>query len=381
MAVPLLDLAAQYASIQPQVEAAVLAVLREQAFILGPRVERFERAMASVVGTPHAVGVSSGTDALLLGLLAENVGPGDEVITTPFTFFATGSAIARTGARPVFVDIDPRTFNLDPSQVEAALGSRTRAIVPVHLFGRMTAMAELGPLARSRGLAIIEDAAQAIGASSAEGAAGSVGDYGCFSFFPSKNLGGAGDGGLVTCKSDERAVRLRRLRVHGATRPHDHQELGGNFRLDALQAAVLEVKLGHLAKWTEARRQNAARYLRLFAQTGLCAPHGIAEPSEEHPLVLPEDSRGHAYNQFVVRAARRDELSRSLTESRIGHAVYYPRPVHLQPAFEHLGYRRGAFPVAERAADEVIALPVFPELTDAQAEEVVQRVVGFYAKR
>jgi dTDP-4-amino-4,6-dideoxygalactose transaminase len=381
MAVPLLDLAAQYASIQSEVEAAVLAVLREQAFILGPRVERFERAMASYLGVRHAVGVSSGTDALLISLLAENVGPGDEVITTPFSFFATAGAIARAGARPVFVDIEADSFNLDPVRVEAALTPRTRAILPVHLFGRMAELRAVVPLARERGISIIEDAAQAIGAKCEAGAAGTVGDYGCFSFFPSKNLGGAGDGGLVTCESDERAARLRRLRAHGAPRPHDHQELGGNFRLDALQAAVLDVKLGHLTKWTLGRRKNAERYRRLFTDAGLCSTARAASPSDTYPLVLPEDTPGHVYNQFVVRAARRDELLRFLTEARIGSAVYYPRPLHLQPALAELGYREGDFAVSERAASEVLALPVFPELSDEQAEEVVHRVASFYAAR
>jgi dTDP-4-amino-4,6-dideoxygalactose transaminase len=381
MAVPLLDLAAQYASIQSEVEAAVLAVLREQAFILGPRVERFERAVASYLGVRHTVGVSSGTDALFVSLLAEDVGPGDEVITTPFSFFATTGAIARAGARPVFVDIEPDSFGLDPERALAAVTARTRAILPVHLFGRVAALEAVVPLARERGIPIIEDAAQAIGATCAAGAAGTIGDYGCFSFFPSKNLGGAGDGGLVTCDSDERAARLRRLRVHGAPRPHDHQELGGNFRLDALQAAVLEVKLGHLVKWNLARRNNAARYRRLFTEAGLCAPTQAASPSEEYPVVLPEDALGHAYNQFVVRAARRDELQRFLTEARIGCAVYYPRPLHLQPALSGLGHREGDFPVSELAAREVLALPVYPELSDAQAEEVVHRVASFYAAR
>ncbi len=381
MPVPLLDLAAQFASIQSDVEAAVLGVLREQSFILGPRVERFERVIAQRLGAPHAVGVSSGTDALLLSLLAEGVGPGDEVITTPFSFFATAGAIARVGARPVFVDIEPHTFNMNPARVAGALGPRTRALLPVHLFGRMAPLEPLISLSRERGLVLIEDAAQAIGATSESGAAGCSGDYGCFSFFPSKNLGAVGDGGLVTCGTEARAARLRRLRAHGAPRPHDHQELGGNFRLDALQAAVLEVKLEKLAGWTEARRDNAARYRKLFTDAGLAHFTGAVPPSDACPIVLPEDTPGHVYNQFVVRVARRDQLARYLAEARIGCAVYYPKPLHLQPALAALGHRAGDFPESERAAGEVLALPIYPELNDAQAEEVVDTIRRFYSAK
>lgn len=379
MSVPFLDLAAQQAEIQAAVERAALEVLRAQSFILGPRVERFERAMALRIGAPYAVGVSSGSDALLMSLLAEGVGAGDEVVTSPFSFFATAGAIARVGARPVFADIEPESFNVAPAALSNALGPRTRAVIPVHLFGRMAEMEPVLSLARER-LSVIEDAAQAIGATSASGNAGAVGDYGCFSFFPSKNLGGAGDGGLVTCRDEARAERLRRMRVHGAPRPHQHEEVGGNFRLDALQAAILEVKLEKLDAWTAARRENAARYRRLFAEAGLARAESTG-PIAEAPLVLPRDVPGHAYNQFVVRARRRDELAAELRRRDVGHAVYYPRPLHLQPAFTHLGYGVGSFPEAERAAGEVLALPVYPGLGAAQAEEVVGAVADFYRAR
>ncbi len=378
MAVPLLDLAAQNQGIEEAIESAALEVLRAQSFILGPRVERFERAMAELVRVPHAVGMSSGSDALIASLMAEDIGVGDEVVTTPFSFFATVGAILRIGATPVFADIEPGSCNIDPLAVERAVGSRTRAILPVHLYGRMADVLPLCELARGCGAVLIEDAAQAIGASSDAGRAGAVGDYGCFSFFPSKNLGGAGDGGLVTCRDAASAERLKRLRAHGASRPHDHEELGGNFRLDALQAAILEVKLSRLAAWTEARRSNAARYRRLFDGADIRLSSDAAV-SAECPLMLPEDVPGHVFNQYVVRAHRRDELAAHLGRHGIGHAVYYPRPIHEQPALSRAGITPEHFPEAERAAREVLALPIFPGLTDAQAEEVVGRIAEFYA--
>lgn len=386
MAVPLLDLKAQHASVAEAVERALREVLAAQSFILGPVVERFERRVAEELGVPHAIGVSSGTDALLVSLLSEGVGPGDEVITTPFSFFATAGAILRAGARPVFVDIEPATYNLNPEGAPAAVSPRTRAVLPVHLFGCAADLEPLLVLAREKRLAIIEDAAQAFGtrvpATGGGGRrlpfAGALGTYGCFSFFPSKNLGGAGDGGLVVCADPERALRVRRLRVHGAVRPHLHEVLGGNFRLDALQAAVLEVKLPFAAEWVRARRRNAERYRQLFSQAGLTV-EGALFPSCEAPIVLPAAAEGHSYNQFVVRAFDREGLRRALEARGIGHAVYYPRPLHLQPCLAFLGYEPGAFPHAERAAAEVLALPIYPELAEAQQQEVVSVIADHYA--
>lgn len=379
MAVPFLDLEAEYRPLASAIEQAVRRVFEAQSFVLGPTVERFERSLATELRARHAVGVSSGTDALLVSLLAENIGAGDEVVTTPFTFFATAGSILRVGARPVFVDIEPGSFQMDATQVEGALSPRTRALLPVHLFGGAAPLERLTALAAQRGLTLIEDAAQALGTVvDGTAQAGTVGDYGCFSFFPSKNLGGAGDGGLVVCAREDRAERLRRLRAHGAPEPHRHDEVGGNFRLDALQAAVLEVKLPYLRAWIAARRRNAERYRRLFLDRGLVSS-GV--PSREGPLVLPEPQSGHSYNQFVVRAFDRDGLVRHLRSLGVGCAVYYPRPLHLQPALEFLGYRPGAFPEAERAAAEVLALPVFPALSETQAEEVADAVAAYYRPR
>lgn len=387
MAVPLLDLKAQHATLAEAVERALHEVLAAQSFILGPVVERFERRVAEELGVPYAIGVSSGTDALYVSLLAEGVGPGDEVVTTPFSFFATAGAILRTGARPIFVDIDPATYNLNPEGVPPLLSPRTRALLPVHLFGCAAHLEPLLELARDRRLALIEDAAQAFGTevSTAEDGqrvsfAGTLGTYGCFSFFPSKNLGGAGDGGLVVCADADRALRVRRLRVHGASQPHLHETLGGNFRLDALQAAILEVKLSFVAKWVRARRRKAERYRQLFSEAGLTA-RGVTFPSAEAPIALPAAVEGHSYNQFVVRAFDREGLRKTLTARGIGHAVYYPRPLHLQPSLAFLGYGPGAFPHAERAAAEVLALPIYPELDEAQQQEVVGVIADHYADR
>lgn len=388
MAVPLLDLKAQHASLAEAVERALREVCAAQSFILGPVVERFERRVAEELGVPHAIGVSSGTDALLVSMLSERIGAGDEVITTPFSFFATAGAILRAGARPVFVDIEPSTYNLNPEGVPQAVSPRTRAVLPVHLFGCAADLGPLSDLAREKKLAIIEDAAQAFGtgvpAASGDGRssafAGTLGTYGCFSFFPSKNLGGAGDGGLVVCADADRALRVRRLRVHGAPRPHLHEALGGNFRLDALQAAVLEVKLPFVTEWVQARRRKADRYRQLFWQAGL-AVEGARFPSAEAPIVLPAAVEGHSYNQFVVRAFDREGLRQELQTRSIGHAVYYPRPLHLQPCLAFLGYGPGAFPHAERAAAEVLALPIYPELAEAQQQEVVSVIADHYASR
>ena len=357
--VPLLDLKAQYAAIKAHVDAAIAEVFESQHFILGPKVEQCEKAIAAYSACSHAIGVSSGSDALLACLMAENIGPGDEVITTPYTFFATVGAISRLGAAAVFVDIDPATYNLDASQIASKVTDKTRAIIPVHLYGQMADMDAVMRVANDRGLVVIEDAAQAIGAENKGRRAGSIGHYGCLSFFPSKNLGAAGDAGMVVTNDAQRADKLRCLRAHGAKPKYHHRIVGGNFRLDAIQAAVISAKLPYLDDWTAARQRNAKRYDRLFAETGL-------------PIVLPTAvANRHIFNQYVVRVAARDELQAFLQKKGIGTEVYYPVPMHLQDCFAYLGYKAGEFPHSERAAEESLALPVYPELTDAQARYVV----------
>jgi dTDP-4-amino-4,6-dideoxygalactose transaminase len=369
--VPLLDLKAQYASIRKEILEVVHAVFESQYFILGPVVEECERRIADYCNCPHAVGVSSGTDALLVSLMAEGIGPGDEVITTPYTFFATAGSIARLGAKPVFVDIDPQTYNLDAQQLEGRITSKTKAIMPVHLYGQCAEMDPVLETAERHGLIVIEDAAQAIGSEYKGRRAGSMGHYGCFSFFPSKNLGGAGDGGIVTTGEDTRAQRLRVLRMHGSKPKYFHAMIGGNFRLDALQAAVVNVKLPHLDAWSAGRQANAARYRQMFAHAGLVEDGTVGLPYE-----LPYCR--HIYNQFVIRVARRDELRAHLRDRHVGTEVYYPVPLHLQKCFEYLGYREGDFPHCEAAARETLALPIYPELSDEQARHVVQRIAEFY---
>lgn len=368
VAVPLLDLKGQYRALKAELDEAVGRVVESQYFILGPEVAALEQEIAAYSGATHGIGMSSGTDALLAALMALEVGPGDEVVTSTFTFFATAGVIARLGARPVFVDIDPATFNLDPAAAASALGPRTRALIPVHLYGRMADMDALMAAAEARAVPVIEDAAQAIGASDAQGRrAGSIGQQGCFSFFPSKNLGGFGDGGMIVTSDTRVTERLRRLRMHGMEPKYYHAEVGGNFRLDALQAAVLRVKLPHLDGWSAARRRNADRYRELFA-----------EVAPQAPVVLPGDAPGHIYNQFVIRAERRDALQAFLKEQGIGTEIYYPVPLHLQECFADLGYRAGDLPHAEAAALEVLALPIYPELSDAQLVRVVDAIAEFY---
>lgn len=364
----MLDVMGQNEPLLPELEEAALRVLRSGRYILGPEVEELEREVAEKIGVEHAIGVSSGTDALLVALMAIGVGPGDEVITTPFTFFATGGCIARVGAKPVFVDIEPTTFNLDPALVERAITENTKAVMPVHIFGQPCDMEPLQTLARERGLSIIEDAAQAIGAQTPEGPVGGLGHYGCFSFFPSKNLGGFGDGGLVTTNHAELAERARIMRVHGGKPKYYHQVIGGNFRLDPLQAALIRVKLAHLEEWTALRRQNAIAYDVLFAKADL--------PAER--LRLPvRQYEGHVYNQYVIRTDRREALQRHLDEKGIGTAIYYPVPLHRQGCFAHLGRGEGSLPVSELASGQVLALPVFPELGEARQRRVVDTVVAF----
>lgn len=375
MNVPLLDLKAQYAAIKAEVDTAVAEVLESQQFILGPNVEKCERAIAAYSGCAHAVGVSSGSDALLACLMAEGIGAGDEVITTPYTFFATVGAIARVGATPVFVDIDPVTYNLDASDVESRITEKTRAVIPVHLFGQMADMDAVMYIAQKNELLVIEDAAQAIGAEHHGRRAGSIGHYGCFSFFPTKNLGAAGDGGMVATNDPERAERIRRIRNHGSKPKYYHRMIGGNFRLDAIQAAVISAKLPYLDNWTAARQKNANTYDRLFTEAGLT--NCDQGPS---PVVLPSIAVDrHIFNQYVIRVLRRDELQAALKLQHVETEVYYPVPMHLQECFAHLGYRTGAFPDSELAAKQTLALPVYPELSARQAQYVVECIRDFFA--
>jgi dTDP-4-amino-4,6-dideoxygalactose transaminase len=368
MNVPLLDLKAQYLSIKSDVDAAVAAVMESQHFILGPMVERCEEAIATYCSCAYGIGVSSGSDALLVCLMVEGIGPGDEVITTPYTFFATAGAIARVGATPVFVDIDPATYNIDAAQIESRITARTRAIIPVHLYGQMAEMDAVMAVADQHGLVVIEDAAQAIGAEHDGRRAGSVGHYGCVSFFPSKNLGAAGDGGMVVTNDPRRAERVRCLRAHGANPKYYHKVLGGNFRLDAIQAAVVSAKLPHLDSWTAARQRNATQYDQLFAEAGLAA----AGPRQEQRVDLPRVvSDRHIFNQYVIRVPDRDRLKAALQSRGVSTEVYYPVPMHLQECFAYLGHSVGAFPESERAARETLAIPVLPELSEAQARYVV----------
>ncbi len=364
MKVPLLDLTGQYASIKAEIDAAIARVVASQRFVLGPVVEACEEAVAAYVGSAHGVGVSSGTDALLVALMAEDIGPGDEVVTTPFSFFATAGAIARVGATPVFVDIDPATFNIDPALIEDRITTRTRAILPVHLFGQMADMAPIMEIARRHGLVVIEDAAQAIGARRDGQTAGSAGHYGCFSFFPTKNLGGYGDGGIVVTDDPARADKLLALRVHGETTRYHHRFVGGNFRLDALQAAVIHAKLPHLDRWTDQRIANASLYRGYLGDLATRHPNALTLPRTV--------TDRHVFNQFVVRLPDRNRTRLRLEAADIGTAIYYPLPLHLQECFAGLGYGPGDLPNSERAAQEVLALPIFPELTAGQIRHVAR---------
>ncbi len=370
MKVPLLDLSAQMETIRDEVLPPFLDVVESQRYIMGEPVRDLEAALADYVCAGHAIACASGTDALLLSLKTLSLEPGDEVITTPFTFFATAGAIHNAGGQPVFVDIDPETFNLDVAQVESTISSRTRALVPVHLFGQMTPMEELLALAEKHDLAVIEDAAQAIGARQKVAGrwrmAGELGTTGAFSFFPSKNLGGWGDGGMIVTQDAELADRLRKLRTHGGAKQYHHEEVGTNSRLDTLQAAVLLAKLPRLAEWNAARRAHADFYTATFAEL-----EAVASPTTDY-------RNDHVFNQYTVRVARRDELRTYLNQNGIGSAVYYPKSLHLQKCFEHLEYPEGQFPEAERASSEVISLPVYPEMTAEQRDCVVNAVREFF---
>jgi len=377
--IPLLDLKAQYETIKKEVIAATMEVYESQRFILGPKAEELENKIAAYTQARYAVGVSSGTDALLISLMSAGIGPGDLVVTSPYTFFSTAGSIARLGAIPVFVDIDHLTYNIDPEKLEKKIStmnakerSRLKAIMPVHLFGQCADMDSIMAVAKSLGIAIIEDAAQAIGAEYrfSDGSlkrTGSMGDYGCFSFFPSKNLGSFGDGGMVTTNDDEAFQRLKIMRVHGSQPKYHHKVVGGCFRLDDLQAAILLVKLNYLDKWTGKRRENACLYRELFARKGI------------EQIELPFESEGrHIYNQFVIKISqKRDELKTYLTNQGIGCEIYYPVPLHIQECFRYLGYRPEDCPVSIEAAARTIALPVYPELRYEQIEYVVEKIGSF----
>lgn len=373
MNVPLLDLQAQYVSLRDDLQRAVERVMSSQRFVLGEEVRGLEASIADYCGTRHAVGCASGSDALLLALMALDVKAGDEVITTPFSFFATAACITRLGARPVFVDIDARSYNIDPSRVSDAITARTKVIMPVHIYGQCAEMDPLLDLGRRHGIPVVEDAAQAIGATDKDRRAGSLGLIGCFSFYPTKNLGGAGDGGILTTSDDDVAARLRRLRAHGGANEYEHEEVGINSRLDELQAAVLRVKFPSLDKWSDERAQKAARYSELLAQADL-----------GFPLVTPQvrDDGRHIFHQYVLRVpGNRDGLMKHLQQHGIGTKVYYPIPLHLQQCFNYLGYKAGDFPEAESAARDTFALPAYPELTDEQQVYVVETIKSFRPQR
>ncbi|HKG47403.1 MAG TPA: DegT/DnrJ/EryC1/StrS family aminotransferase [Pyrinomonadaceae bacterium] len=369
MNVPLLDLQAQFVSLRDDLQQAVERVMSSQRFVLGDEVRGLESSIAEYCQTRHAIGCASGSDALLLALMALDVKAGDEVITTPFSFFATGACVARLGARPVFVDIDPRTYNIDASRVADAITPRTKVIMPVHLYGQCAPMDPLLDVAQRHGISVIEDAAQAIGATDNGRRAGSMGLIGCFSFYPTKNLGGAGDGGILTTGDDEVAARLRRLRTHGGSNEYEHEEIGINSRLDELQAAVLKVKLPHLDKWSDERAQKAEIYTKLLNDAGL-----------DFPLITPHirpDGR-HIFHQYVIRVpVNRDALMEHLKTHGVGSKVYYPIPLHLQKCFEYLGYKNGDLPEAEAAASETFALPAYPGLTEEQQVYVVETLKRF----
>jgi len=367
--IPLLDLTRQYQPLREPIQAALARVIEAQRFILGPEVERFEQRFAAYCGARFAIGCASGTDALELALMAADIGPGDEVLTVPFTFFATAGAIMSAGARPVFVDVEPDSFNLDVRQLDHALATHPsiKAILPVHLYG---ACADMGPIldcAAARGIPVIEDAAQAVGAEWRDQRAGSIGTVGCFSFFPTKNLGGFGDGGMLTTNDEDLARKLKALRIHGSCEKYIHQWSGMNSRLDALQAAVLDVKLDHLDAWNRARQRNADLYREALA--------GIVTVPVQQPY-----QTSHVYNQFVIRCARRDELRKFLSESGVGTEVYYPLPLHLQPALVAYGYKAGDFPVSEQLSREVLALPIFAELTGEEIATVAGLIREFYGQ-
>ena len=377
MGVPLLDLKAHHEPLHKEIMAALEQVFRSQAFILGPEVGKLEERVAAYCQTKYGIGVTSGTDALLLALMALGVGSGDEVITTPYSFFATAGAVVRLGAKPVFVDIDPTSYNIDPAKVGAAMTAKTKVIIPVHLYGQCADMVPIMDLAKHHSVSVIEDAAQAIGSEYQDGRrACSIGTIGCLSFFPSKNLGCLGDGGMAVTSDPELAERMRVLRVHGSKPKYHHKLIGGNFRLDTIQAAVLNVKLNYLDGWTKRRQENAFRYETLFKQSGLVQKGKVKLPE---PVYRNAGTKHyHIYNQFVIRVEQRDALMAYLKQKDIGSEIYYPVPFHMQECFRYLGYKEGDFPESERAAQETLAIPIYPELASAQQAEVVEAMVSYY---
>ncbi len=377
MGVPLLDLKAHHEPLHQEIMAALEQTFRSQAFILGPDVGKLEERVAAYCQVKYGIGVSSGTDALLVALMALGIGSGDEVLTTPYSFFATAGAVVRLGAKPVLVDIDPETYNLDPCKIKSALTAKSKAIIPVHLYGQCADMTPIMDVAKRHNLGVIEDAAQAIGSEYRDGRrACSIGTIGCLSFFPSKNLGCLGDGGMAVTNDAELAERMRVLRVHGSKPKYHHKRIGGNFRLDTIQAAVLNVKLNYLDGWTRRRQENATRYETLFKQSGLVQNGKVKLPE---PVYRESGAKHyHIYNQFVLRVEQRDALMTYLKEKGIGAEIYYPVPFHLQECFLYLGYREGDFPESERAAKETVAIPIYPELTIEQQTGVVEAIAAFY---
>ncbi len=386
MKVPLLDLKPQYNSLKKELDEAIRKVAESQYFILGPEVEKMEKEFCDYLGCKHAIGVSSGTDALLLALMSINIKPGDEIIVPTYSFFATAGVVARMNAKPVFVDIDPVTFNIDPNDIEQKITPKTKAIIPVHLYGQSADMLPIMEIAKKHNLKVIEDAAQAIGVQYKDGkSVGTIGDIGCFSFFPSKNLGCYGDGGLVTTNDDELAYLLKIKRVHGGEQKYFHKVIGGNFRIDALQAAVLRVKLPHLDKWSEQRRKNAALYNNLFVEAGLAVKTGTTKFDSKNKVLLPGSiyynvaglKNPHIFNQYIIRVENRDELKKYLTENEIGNEIYYPVPFHQQECFSDLGYKKGDFSKAEDAASTSLALPIYQDLKEDQIKFVVDKINEF----
>jgi dTDP-4-amino-4,6-dideoxygalactose transaminase len=378
MKIPLLDLKAVHAPIRMEILSAIERVIESNTFILGPEVKKLEDRVASYCNTKFAIGISSGTDALLISLMALGIGSSDEVITTSFSFFATAGVIARVGAKPVFVDIDPVTYNIDADKIEETVTHRTKAIIPVHLYGQCADMDPILNIGQKYNLEVIEDAAQAIGAEYRDGRrAGSIGKFGCLSFFPSKNLGAFGDGGMVLTNDRDSAERLRVLRVHGSRPKYYHKLIGGNFRLDELQAAVLNVKFNHLDSWTKQRQENANNYDALFGKSGLQEKGDVITP---RAIYRGDGNSGfHIYNQYVIRAKRRDKLQNHLKQGGIGTEIYYPIPFHIQECFSYLGYKEGSFPESERAGKEALALPIYPGLTFDQQKYVVESILEFYS--
>ena len=386
MNVPLLDLKAQYQSLKKELDDAILKVAESQYFILGPEVNKMEENFCEFLGCKYSIGVSSGTDALLLALMSINLKPGDEVIVPAYSFFATAGVVSRLNAVPVFADIDPVTFNIDPVEIEKRITSKTRAVIPVHLYGQSADMDPIMEIARNNNLIVIEDGAQAISSQYKDGkCAGTIGDIGCYSFFPSKNLGCYGDGGLVVTNDDDFEHIIRIKRVHGGEPKYYHKVIGGNFRLDAIQAAVINVKLPHLNDWSDGRRKNAERYNQLFVDAGLAEETGGIKFDDNNKVLLPKaifkDVQGltnyHIYNQYIIRTEKRDELRKYLAENKINTEIYYPVPFHLQECFSDLGYKKGDFPISEEAGSTSLALPIYPELNDGQLVYIVEKIKDF----